>query len=134
MAQVQSTTNNLYVACARAIAGEETFNKFSHIGLDKANMGSYSESTNALTTIATESGLGITAATVTIVTTTVTNDTVQAYKAFTAGASATVTGFGLFPASSNENMLFWCAFNAPQPLENGDQVNCTGKVQFKKGS
>ncbi len=138
MAEVtsKSPTQKLYVAAARAIKGEATFDKFHSIGLDKAAMSGYDEETYALTTIADEAGLGVTAATVTNEEGDIASDTVQAEHKFTAGSKVdvTITGFGVFPAAANSDMLMWGEFDDGQPMKEDDELTVTGKCQFEDGS
>jgi hypothetical protein len=107
-------------------------NAFTYIGLDEAIAPAYGETTTALTTESTKTGLARASATCETVTTTVTDDTAQWSHQFTAGVSATITGFGVFNAVTGGNMAMWCTFAAGIPLVADDLLTVTGKIQFKK--
>lgn len=82
------------------------------------------------TTLQTESstsGLSRAAATVSLVTTTVTNDTAQWVKSFSVTGSVAVTESGVFNASSNGTMLCRQTFSAVNVI-NGDTFQVTWKV------
>jgi hypothetical protein len=107
-------------------------NAFTYIALDKALAPTYGETTTALITESTETGLARATATCEIVTTAVADDTAQWSHQFTAGVSATITGFGVFNAVAGGNMAMWCTFAAGIPLVADDLLTVTGKIQFKK--
>lgn len=130
MAQTQSPTIKLYRGAAEAIKGAVSFSKFTHIALDTGNMGAFTDETNALASECSVGGLTRAAATITNETTVHTNDTVQAYYQFTASGSANITGFGVFDAGSNGNLMMWCAFAATLELQSNDKLACTGRAQF----
>jgi hypothetical protein len=85
-------------------------------------------------TKSTESGLTVADAdSVKSSKTTVDNDTVELDHKFTAGASATVKGFGIF--NDEDDVLYGiCCFAADQNLESSDTLTVEMKMQFKKGS
>jgi len=130
----KSPTQKLYVAAARAIKGEASFDKFTHIALDEGDMSGFTEATNSLASECTKSGLSRVAATVTLYTTVISDDTVQAYHQFTAGEPATISGFGVFAGTGGANMLMWGEFDSPQVLQTNDKLGCSGRCQFKLGS
>jgi hypothetical protein len=83
------------------------------------------------TTLVTEtatSGLTRAAATVSLQTTSVTNDTAQWLKSFTVTGSVAVTESGVFNASSNGTMLCRQTFSAVNVV-NGDTFQVTWKIQ-----
>lgn len=83
------------------------------------------------TTLQTEtaaSGLTRAAGTVSLVTTTITNDTAQVLKQFTVTGTVAVTEAGLLNASSNGSLLCRQTFSAINVV-NGDTLQITWKVQ-----
>ena len=89
------------------------------------------------TTLATEtsaSGLARAAATVTTETTTVTDDTIQLVKAFTSGATATITEAGAFNAGSGGDMLMVGDLSPSAGVVSGDTLTITLKCQIKAAS
>jgi len=83
------------------------------------------------TTLQTEtatSGLSRAAGTVSLVTTSVTNDTAQVTKTFTVTGSVAVTEAGLLNASSSGTLLCRQVFSAVNVV-NGDSLQITWKVQ-----
>ncbi len=84
----------------------------------------------ASTTLATESeasGLARAAATVTTETTTITDDTIQLYKVFTAGASATITEAGAFNHATKDtgDMLMVGDFTVAAGMVSSDTLTVT---------
>lgn len=77
------------------------------------------------------SGLARAAATVTAVTTTVTGDTIQLVKTFTAGGSAVITEAGAFNAASVGDMLMVGDFGTVASMVDGDTLAVTLKCQIK---
>jgi len=63
------------------------------------------------------------------VTTSTTNDTYQVVGTQTAGTSETITNAGLFDASTSGNLFVKGDFSGI-PLNNGDSIQFTFKVQF----
>jgi hypothetical protein len=63
------------------------------------------------------------------VTTSTTNDTFQVVGTQTAGTSETITNAGLFDASTSGNLFVKGDFSGI-PLNNGDSIQFTFKVQF----
>jgi hypothetical protein len=90
--------------------------------------------TSAGVTKATESGLTlVNADSVKSSKTTVDNDTVELDHKFTAGATATILGFGIW--NNDDDVLYaLCCFNAAVAMESGDTLTVEMKMQFKKGS
>lgn len=84
------------------------------------------------TTLATEintNGLGRAAATVTRVTTSVTNDTIQYVKTFSVTGTTTVNEIGIFDALSVGNMITH-ALTGTNSLVNGNSYVVTYQIQF----
>lgn len=135
MAQVDKPTARLYQASAKGIKGDSP-DKFVAIALDEGDMGAFDEDTDILATESTVSGLERFEITPTLATVTKPNDAVVASGISTAGAGATITGFGVMHSTVGESsgIMQWCAYNAAQPMESGDKVTNTGRAQFKLGS
>lgn len=83
----------------------------------------------ALTTEISASGLSRAAATVSRITTTVTNDTVQLVKTWTATGAVTVEEVGIFNAASAGIML-GRKLTGTKTLANGETLQATYKVQM----
>jgi hypothetical protein len=81
------------------------------------------------TTLFTEAPEARTAGTSSQVTTTTTNDTYQVVGTITATAGRTITNAGLFDAVTTGNLFVKGDFTGI-PLNNGDSVQFTIKVQF----
>lgn len=88
-----------------------------------------SASHTGLQTEITNNGLARAAATVSRVTTTQTNDTLQLVKTWTASGAVTVEEVGIFNASSNGTML-GRKLTGTKTLANGETIQATYKVQF----
>ncbi len=70
---------------------------------------------------------------VTVSTTSVTDDTVELDHVFTASGAQSVSGFAI--ENDDDDVVFMeCCFNAAVAAENGDTVTCEGKQQFKLGA
>lgn len=82
-----------------------------------------------LQTEITDSGLGRAAATVSRVTTTTTNDTLQLYKSFSVSGSKSITEAGVLNASSLGTLLGRQVFSADSVVS-GDTYNLTYKIVF----
>ena len=68
-------------------------------------------------------------------TTTVANDTVELDHVFTAGESATITGFGIFNNETTPDVLYAeMCFTSGQVMETSDTLTVEMKLQFKLGS
>jgi hypothetical protein len=86
-------------------------------------------SQTTLATEATLNGFARAAATVTRVTTTVTNDTARLTKTFTATGSQTIEEIGIFNAASAGTML-GRALTTTKLLTSGDTLACTYNIIF----
>ena len=133
MAQTQSPCVEGYKEAALVMSGglgtvpKSIVNIKTAITVDAAQ-------TYAGITKCTEDGLAIADGTVSLVTTTETNDTVQVSKAFTVGAGISVTVLGFAVCNDDDDQLYMiCGYNAGQPLEAGDVLTNVGQIQFKAG-
>ena len=80
------------------------------------------------TALTTQSGSSI-AGTVSVITTTLVNDTLQVIGSFTAGLLTPVTELGLFDAATAGNMYLEATFDAVN-LQIGDTLQITTQIQF----
>ena len=90
-------------------------------------------SDTALAAAITDSGLERAAATMTTETTTVTDDTIQAYKVFTATGTKTVAEAGVFnhATTGNGDMLMVGDLSPAAAMVSGDTLTLTLKCQIK---
>jgi len=133
MAQSQSPTNEGYGELGKLVSGESATGVKSCVCI-KTSCTADATQTAAGITKSTESGLTIADAdSVASATTTVANDTVQLDHVFTAGADATVKGFGVL--NDDDDVLYGiCCFAADVPIESGDTLTVQMKMQFKAGA
>lgn len=117
-----------FTELAKLGAGE-TASAWTHIAL--ATVAGQDAGDTALNTETSASGLARVAATMSTVTTDVGNDTIQAYKVFTAGATVTVREAGVFNASSGGDMLMVGALSPIAAMVSGDTLTLTMKCQIK---
>lgn len=101
---------------------------FTYLALGTSNTAAAASQTALVAEIVTNS-LTRSAATVSRVTTTVTNDTLQLLFTWTASGSSTVEEIGMFNASSAGTMLNR-ALTGSMALVSGDQLQATYKVAF----
>jgi len=92
--------------------------------------GAHDATDTTLDTEETGSGLARAAATVTQVTTTVTNDTLQLVKAWSVTGSKTLGEQGTFNASSSGDMLQRTALSPTRSVVSGDTYTLTVKIVF----
>src|SRR3990167_6726466 len=128
MAERSLSTWKGWAKAAGLLAGQSGW-----LALDKAAMGGYTAATNALTTEASESGVARASATVSNVTTTQTNDTTRFYKSFSVLATVSITGAGVFSASTAGDMWAFHEWAASVPVVSGDTINETIDLQFEVG-
>jgi hypothetical protein len=130
----KSPTAKLYALSAYYLSNYSTL----HIALEESSGMStgYSATTNALLDEATGSGLVRGAATLSLVTTSTTNDTCRAYYLFTAATSATIHGHVVCSTASTASydMYSWYCYAASVPIESGDTLACTNDHQYKLGT
>lgn len=110
------------------LAGDASATPFTYLALGESST-AFSASQTALVTEITTSGLERVAATVSRVTTTQTNDTLQLYKLFTATGTKTVEEIGIFNAASTGTML-GRALTGTRSLTNTDTLAATYQVKF----
>lgn len=133
MAQTESPTNEGYGELGKLVAGELA-TEVESVCCIKTICTADESQTAAGITKSTESGLTIANAdTVKSSKTTVDNDTVELDHVFTAGATATVKGFGIF--NNDDDVLYGiCCFASDVAMENTDTLTVEMKMQFKKGA
>jgi hypothetical protein len=133
MVQTQSPTNEGYGELGKLVSGEAATAVKSVCCL-KTSCTADETQTSSGVTKCTESGLTlVNADSVKSSKTTVNNDTVELDHVFTAGASATVKGFGIW--NDDDDVLYGiCCFAADVAMESSDTLTVEMKMQFKKGS
>lgn len=109
------------------INGSGTPAAFTYVAVGTGVVG-FSASDTALGTESAASGLTRAAGSVSLVTTSITNDTAQITKTFTVTGSVAVTEAGLFNASSSVTLLARQTFSAINVV-NGDSLAVTWKIQ-----
>ena len=120
-----------FTELAKLGAGE-TAAAWTHIALGTGTGQNASDTT--LDTETAASGLARVGATMSTVTTTVTDDTIQAYKVFTAGATVLVKEAGVFNASSGGDMLMVGALAPEASMVSGDTLTITMKCKIQAAS
>ena len=125
---IKNTITNAGLAQIALLAGDASAVPFTYLALGTGTTAANIADT-ALQTETSASGLARAAATVSRVTTTVTNDTLQLLKAFTSGASVAVTECGMFNAASSGTILGRQVFAAVNVVS-GDILTITYKVSF----
>ena len=128
MAEGSSGTQKLWAKAAGLMAAQTAF-----IALDKGNMDTMAATSNSLVNEATEAGMARTAATVTNVTTTVANDTVQWQAVFTMGAIVALSGAGVLSASSGGDLWAWHRWAGVVTTNVGDTLTQTFKCKQTAG-
>jgi hypothetical protein len=131
MPQVDSLTTEGFTELGKLLAGEAA-TTLTKIVLIKTSITADATQTYAGITKCTEDGLAIAAATCTSETTTVTDDTLQLTHEFTAGAGVSVTVLGHGAVNTDADALgAICAYNAGMPMEAGDKITATTRIQIK---
>jgi len=124
--------NNLVVSAGKALlaslAGDASAVPFTYLALGTSSTAASVGQTTLVAEIA-DTGLARAAATVSRVTTTVTNDTLQLVYTWTASGSKTVEEVGVFNAASGGTMLSR-ALTTSKILVNNDTFIVTYKVTF----
>ena len=128
MSEGSGPTNKLYAKSGALLVAVPQW-----IALDTGDMTNMGASNNALVSETSGSGIARTQATVSANTVTVTGDACQAYVSFAANASVSVTGAGLFSASSTGDMWTWHRWAATVGAQAGDTLNETIKNQYELG-
>jgi hypothetical protein len=110
------------------LAGDASAVPFTYLALGTSNT-AVAASQTALGGEIADSGLARTSATVSRVTTTQTNDTLQLFYSFSVSGSKTVEEVGIFNAASTGTMLAR-ALTSTKSLVNGEVFEITYKVKF----
>ncbi len=90
----------------------------------------FAKANTTLVAESSASGLARAAATVTVTTTTAANDTINATKSFSVGATVTVKEVGLFDAASVGTMYSRTVLTTPRSVVSGDTLVVTIKLVF----
>lgn len=126
------SVTNTVVSAGKAqialLAGDASATPFTYLELGTSNTAPAVGQT-ALVAAITDSGLARAAATVSRVTTTVTNDTLQLVYTWTASGTKTLEEIGIFNASSAGTMLAR-ALTTSRQVVSGDTFQATYKVAF----
>lgn len=124
-----NTITNVGFAVIAGLAGNTgSQTAFTYLAVGTSNTAPAASQT-ALGGEITTNGLGRAAATVSRVTTTQTNDTLQLYKLFTVTGTSTVEEAGIFNDSTTGIML-GRALTTSKSVVNGDTLAVTYKVKF----
>lgn len=123
---IDNTVTNTGKAEVAGLMGEVTSGGFKFLAVGSSSTSAAAANT-ALAAEITAAGLGRIGATTTRETTTVTDDTLQLVKTFTATATQAVQEVGIFDSSSSGVMLARQTFTAKN-LESGDSLVVTYKV------
>ena len=126
--KVDNIVTNAGKAQLALLCGDSTAIPFTYIAVGTSSTAVAATDTT-LTAEITDTGLSRASATVTRVTTTVTNDTYQATKVFTATGSKTIEEVGIFNAASSGTMLFH-ALTTSKSVANTDQLTVTYQLKF----
>ena len=121
-------TNTGKAEVANLIGNVSSPTAFTYLAVGTGTTAASATDTTLQTEI-TDSGLGRAAATVSRVTTTTTNDTLQLYKSFSVSGSKSITEAGVLNASSLGTLLGRQVFSADSVVS-GDTYNLTYKIVF----
>lgn len=110
------------------LAGDATAVPFTYIAVGSSSTAVAANQTALVSELST-GGVSRAAATVSRVTTTVTNDTLQLYKEFDVSSSITVEEAGIFNATSSGTMGARALTGTKSPIL-GDKLQITYKVSF----
>lgn len=126
------SVDNLVVSAGKAqlalLAGDASATPFTYIALGTSNTAPAAGNT-ALAAEITDSGFERAAGTVSRTTTTVTNDTLNIAKTFTASGSKTIEEVGIFNASSSGTMLSR-ALTGTKAMFSGETLTITYTLKF----
>lgn len=125
---VHNSVMNAGFAQLALLAGDASATPFTYLELGTSST-AVAASQTALQAAITDTGLARAAATVSRVTTTQTNDTLQLYYLWTASGTKAIEEIGIFNAASSGTMLAR-ALTGTTTANNGDQVAFTYKVKF----
>lgn len=124
--------SNLITSAGKAqlalLAGDASATPFTYLELGTSST-AVNVSQTALQAAITDSGLARAAATVSRVTTTVTNDTLQLVYEWTASGTKAIEEIGIFNAASSGTML-GRALTTTKSVVSGDSLEATYKVIF----
>ncbi len=127
------TVQNIFTNAGKAqmalLAGDPTAVPFTYIAVGTSAT-AVSASDTTLTAEITDTGLARASGTVTRITTSVTNDTYQISKVFTATGTKTVNEVGVFNASSSGTMLSH-ALTGTKAMQNTDTLTITYTLKFE---
>jgi len=127
---IDNTTTTAGFAEIAGLFNEQTSGGFKWLALDESSTATTSGSTG-LAIECTTSGLGRAQATSSRVTTTNPNDTAQAVKTFTATATKTIYGAGIFDTSTaNAGVMAAGTHFSAKNLEANDSLQVTYKVKI----
>jgi len=110
------------------LAGDGTATAFTYLAVGTSST-AFAASQTALQGEISTNGLSRASATVSRVTTTVTNDTLQLTKTWSVSGSSTVEEIGIFNAASNGTML-GRALTGTKAVVNGETLAATYQVKF----
>lgn len=126
------SVHNMVVSAGKAqlalLAGDASATPFTYLEVGTSST-AVSAGQTALSAAITDSGLARAAATVSRVTTTVTNDTLQLAYTWTASGTKTIEEIGVFNASSAGTMLAR-ALTTSKVMVSGESLQATYKVIF----
>lgn len=125
---VYNSIMNVGFAQLALLAGDASAVPFTYLAVGTSST-AVAASQTALGGEITDSGLARASATVSRVTTTQTNDTLQLYYVWTVSGTKTVEEIGIFNASSSGTMLAR-ALTTSKVLTSGDQLTATYQVKF----
>lgn len=125
---VYNTVTNAGLALLASLAGDAAAVPFTYLAVGTSNTAAAASQT-ALAGEITDSGLARAAATVSRVTTTQTNDTLQLVKAWSVSGTKTVEEIGIFNDPTTGTMLSR-AVTGSKAVVNGDTLTATYKVKF----
>lgn len=125
---LENTITKTGLAQIALLAGDASAVPFTYLAVGTDSTAAANTQT-ALVAEITDTGLERAAATVSRVTTTETNDTLQLVKTWTASGSKTVEEIGIFNAASTGTML-GRKVTGSKALSNGETLTATYKVSF----
>lgn len=126
--KVDNIVTNAGKAQLALLAGDASATPFTYLAVGTSTTAVAASQTALVAEIST-SGLARASGTVSRITTTVTNDTLQITKTWTASGSVTVEEVGVFNASSSGTMLSR-ALTSTKSLVNGETLTATYTLAF----